>query len=207
MNNVFKKIDEDKKNRIINSALEEFGNNDFKKASTNNIVKKAGISKGLLYHYFKTKKLLYEHLEIFSLEIIADAIINEIDWEEEDLFIRLKQIIIIKMKVLAKYPGLTSFSKRMMENKPIEELKEQVEKYVPGIYHEVYFKNINFNLFKDDIDKQKSIQIIQWTIEKYGEEWSKKNKNIYIELDKIILEMDEYLLILKKAFYKGGSYD
>lgn len=58
---IFKNIDEEKRGRIINSALEEFSKNSFDKASTNIIVKNAGISKGSLFHYFKNKQELYEN--------------------------------------------------------------------------------------------------------------------------------------------------
>jgi AcrR family transcriptional regulator len=44
MEEILKNMGEEKRNRIINSALEEFSKNSFEKASTNNIVKKAGIS-------------------------------------------------------------------------------------------------------------------------------------------------------------------
>ena len=58
MEKIFKNIDIEKRDRIINSALEEFSKNRFEKASTNNIVKNANISKGLLFHYFANKKFI-----------------------------------------------------------------------------------------------------------------------------------------------------
>ncbi|MBG0763851.1 MAG: helix-turn-helix transcriptional regulator [Tissierellales bacterium] len=52
-------IDEKKKIKIINSAMEEFSKNSYDKASTNRIVEKAGISKGSLFKYFESKKKLF----------------------------------------------------------------------------------------------------------------------------------------------------
>ena len=47
------------KEKIINVALEEFVLNGYKAASTNSICKNAQVSKGLLYHYYKSKEVLY----------------------------------------------------------------------------------------------------------------------------------------------------
>ena len=128
MEEILKKLDTEKRDRIINSALDEFGRNSYDKASTNNIVKNAGISKGLLFHYFKSKKELYDYLEKFVIQKMMDVILEEIDWNEADIFNRIKQIAIIKMGVIAKYPGIETFGKVIYERKSMIELKEMVEK-------------------------------------------------------------------------------
>ena len=43
MDDILNNIDSDKRDRIINAAIDEFAAYPFEKASTNNIVKKAGI--------------------------------------------------------------------------------------------------------------------------------------------------------------------
>ncbi len=48
-----------KKDLILKKALEEFANYGFVVASTNKIAKKAGVSKGLVFKYFKSKEKLY----------------------------------------------------------------------------------------------------------------------------------------------------
>jgi TetR/AcrR family transcriptional regulator len=47
------------KEKILNSALVEFGTKSYEGASINNICIENGISKGLIYHYFKNKEALY----------------------------------------------------------------------------------------------------------------------------------------------------
>ena len=51
--------DDQRKDRILEAALIEFADKGYKKASTNTIVREAGVSKGLLFHYYKSKKDLY----------------------------------------------------------------------------------------------------------------------------------------------------
>ncbi len=204
---MLKKLNPEKLDRIINSALNEFGRNSYEKASTNNIVKNAGISKGLLFHYFKSKQELYDYLEKFVFQKMVDVILEEIDFNETDIFNRIKQIAIIKMGVLARYPGFESFSKIIYEQKSIADIKEMVEKMVPDIYHQIYTKNIDMNQFKDDLDFDKVIKIIQWTIEKYGEEQMDIVKKTGMKLDfsKIVSGIDPYLDVLRNAFCKKGE--
>ncbi|WP_304341423.1 TetR/AcrR family transcriptional regulator [Metaclostridioides mangenotii] len=47
------------KEKILNSALVEFGTKSYESASLNNICNENGVSKGLIYHYFKDKEALY----------------------------------------------------------------------------------------------------------------------------------------------------
>ena len=56
MTSKFLNLHKEKQQRILNAALNEFANKGFDRASTNEIVKSAGISKGLLFHYFNNKK-------------------------------------------------------------------------------------------------------------------------------------------------------
>ncbi len=58
----FLNLSEEKKERIINAALEEFSLQSFSDASITNIVKKAEISRGSFYQYFGNKENLYNYL-------------------------------------------------------------------------------------------------------------------------------------------------
>lgn len=59
MNEKFYELPAEKQQRIINAGLEVFGAYDYPQASTDDIAAKAGISKGLLFYYFKNKKEFY----------------------------------------------------------------------------------------------------------------------------------------------------
>ncbi len=59
MNAKFFDVKKAKQDAIINAALKSFALNGYKKTSTDVIVREAGISKGLLFHYFISKQGLY----------------------------------------------------------------------------------------------------------------------------------------------------
>ncbi len=55
----FEKLDPEKREAILNAALEAFATHGFDGASYNQIIERAGVSKGAMYYYFDDKEDLY----------------------------------------------------------------------------------------------------------------------------------------------------
>ena len=202
--NLLKKVDVEKRDRIINSAMKEFSINTFQKASTNVIVEDAGISKGLLFHYFGSKDNLYKYLEYFSIKIITEKIVDEMDWEQKDIFLRLKEVSMIKFKIFLKYPYLADFSLIAFQDKTAEEIMNINPDFPLELYSKIYSHNIDYSLFKEDIDVKRAVDIIRWTIEKYGDEFRRSIKDKKMEFDYKSIEKEIYIYIdmLRHCFYK-----
>src|ERR1044072_1245619 len=58
----FLNLPEDKRERIVELAIEEFSDKPYAQASISNIVAQAGIAKGSFYQYFEDKLDLYRWL-------------------------------------------------------------------------------------------------------------------------------------------------
>ena len=160
--NLLINVDIEKRDKIINSAMKEFTTNTFQKASTNIIVEDAGISKGLLFHYFGSKEKLYKYLEYFSIKVTTEGIVNQLNWEQKDIFLRLKEISMIKFKILQRYPYLADFSLMVFQDKTIEEIMHTNPDFPLELYSQIYSYNIDYSLFKEDIDIKRAIDIIRW---------------------------------------------
>lgn len=89
---VFKKISEEKKNRIIASAIREFSSHGYESANINNIAKNAGVSVGAMYKYFANKEELYYMIVHYCVESLK-AWLEEAIREEDTLFGRIEKII------------------------------------------------------------------------------------------------------------------
>ena len=64
MNEKFFDLKKEKQDRMINAALKVFALHGYRHACTDDIVKEAAISKGLLFHYFGSKLLyLYDDVK------------------------------------------------------------------------------------------------------------------------------------------------
>ncbi len=204
MDEIFKKIEPNKRERIIKSALEEFARNGYENASTNTIVKNAKISKGLLFHYFGNKQELYCKLTEFVLQTITESISQNIDWKITDFFERLKQVMFIKVKLLEEYPYIYEFFKEILKGKSVEEIRKLTDKESEELVNKVYFYQIDFSLFKEDIDMSTTMNIIRWTLEKLGEElWGKMMiSDVNYSIEKMEKETNKYIEVLRKNFYK-----
>ena len=203
----FLNLDSDKQNRIINAAIKEFAQKGYSNASTNEIVKEAGISKGLLFHYFQNKKQLFFFLFDSCVELITDDFYKKIDLSETDFFQRIRQSVLIKMDLLAQYPDLFKFvEKAYMDD--AADIQAEMQKKIRELNHinigKIY-EGIDVSKFRDDIDIQKIFKIITWTFEKLSDEELYKAKllpNFEIDYQKVQKEAEDYFEILIKCFYK-----
>lgn len=109
MNEKFFDLAREKQDRMINGAVEVFARNGYKHASTDDMVKAAGISKGLWFHYFGSKEGIYVFVYDYCVKYMLLELSTIVDENEKDFFERMKQIAMVKTKVGRSYPYLTIF--------------------------------------------------------------------------------------------------
>ncbi len=109
MNEKFFDLPREKQDRMINGALEVFSQNGFKHASTDDMVKAVGVSKGLWFHYFGSKAGLYVFVYEYSVKYILLELSTVIDEEERDFFEMTRQIELTRSKISKNYPFMTAF--------------------------------------------------------------------------------------------------
>jgi len=203
----FLNLDSEKQDRIINAAIKEFAQKGYDSASTNEIVKEAGISKGLLFHYFQSKKQLFFFLFDYCYKLVADEFYKKVDLTERDFFKRIRQAVHIKMDLQSKYPEILTFiQEAFMQDSP--EIKVEFDKKkqeLNAINIGIIYDGIDLSKFRDDVDPQKILKIISWTFEKMSDEELLKAKMITghkIDYEKVFLEAEEYFEVFIKCFYK-----
>ena len=127
MNDKFFDLKKEKQDRMINGALKIFALNGYQKASTDDIVKEAGISKGLLFHYFGSKAGLYIFVYEYSARYMAMELQRAISLRERDLFLLFVQIEAAKNVLLRNYPYMQKFllsGKEGLDVAILEEIKD-----------------------------------------------------------------------------------
>lgn len=200
---LFEGLSKEKQTVIINAALDEFTKNGYDKASTNVIVKNAGISKGALFKYFSNKMSLYFYLYEFSENIIND-IYKQIDYNITDYFDRLKNVGEIKFVVIRKYPQVFNFLKSSLQetNSEVKEFVNKKRDFVIEKGFNNIYKGVDFSKFRDDIDLKVILDLIERIMFSYNEEYTNKLES-YADVDKSYLEKwNNYFEVLRKLFYK-----
>ena len=200
-------LEPNRREEIINAALKEFAAKGFDDASTNVIAKEAGISKSLMFHYVNNKKDFFLFLYDYCLEIIKKEYFDLIDLSEKDIFERLRQTYLLKVKVLKKYPWIFDFTKAVVftDSEAVNnELNERKKKLEENSLHN-FFSDIDNSRFRDDLDVEKCKQLIYWAIGGYANqilEEIRSDENYIADYEKIRLEFDGYLNEMRKSFYK-----
>ena len=193
--------------RIINAASKEFAQKGYDNASTNEIVKEAGISKGLLFHYFNNKKGLYLFIFDYLQEMFREKIYENINWNEKDLFIRYREIGLLKFELIKSYPETVNFIKvaYLEDSNEVKSDLEQRQNILIATAYQKLFSDFDHSKFKENIDINKAIQIIFWSMEGFANQQQEKLKALSMDQvnpEETLVEMESYLDMLKEAFYK-----
>lgn len=203
----FLNLDKEKQDRIINAAIREFAQKGYDKASTNEIVKEAGISKGLLFHYFQNKKQLYIFLYEHMIDFLLEKIAEKINWDEKDIFVRYRQIALLKIEIYEVYPEMLNFAKSVYKDSS-PAIKMDINRRAKELLEKSFnklFSDIDFSKFKKGIDIKKAINIINWTIEGFAYQMQEKALSLSLEqidMEETMNEMEEYLKILRISLYE-----
>ncbi len=203
----FLNVDPEKQERIINAASKEFAQKGYDNASTNEIVKEAGISKGLLFHYFNNKKGLYLFIFDYLQEMFREKIYENINWNEKDLFIRYREIGLLKFELIKSYPETVNFIKvaYLEDSNEVKSDLEQRQNILIATAYQKLFSDFDHSKFKENIDINKAIQIIFWSMEGFANQQQEKLKALSMDQvnpEETLVEMESYLDMLKEAFYK-----
>ncbi len=207
MKDFFEKLDEQKKERILNAAITEFAYKKYDDASTNNIVTAAQIGKGMLFHYFGSKKNLYLYLYRYVRAVMDEEIYSRIDCESGALPIILKQLAKLKLETFKRYPGITDFitqCNREISPEVCDDIQSIRKERGVRIREDVIYKNLDMKLLKPEFRDQQTIKLIRWALDGYLLEIKGEYKGENLEelpVDEIMKDYDSYMDIICKAFY------
>lgn len=199
MDSIFLTQDRDKMERIISSSLEIFARDGYEKASTNEIVEKAGISKGLLFHYFGSKRKLWTSINDFCYDHILGRLNREIDWSESDLLERAGAIAALKISAMQDHPGIFEFMKRSLTDGDDYLMQKFLKDETVDLSRRMYTENIDFSLFRTDIPIETMIDIIRFTMEGVSETIRTSPSSSLGEMREV---MARYIHALRMAYYR-----
>ena len=165
MNEKFFDLKKEKQDRMINAALKVFALNGYKHASTDDIVVEAGISKGLLFHYFGSKLGLYTFLHDYSVRFMKLELTTGVPSSASDYFAIRKQIEFAKMQVLKNYPYMQQFLDSCASENVSEALMaiEKQRSVIQDVYS-VLKNQSDRTLFVDQVSFEKLDAMLDYTI-------------------------------------------
>ncbi|WP_090638982.1 TetR/AcrR family transcriptional regulator [Paenibacillus sp. UNC496MF] len=125
----FAKLPDEKRALILSVCVEEFAKNGYDHASTDTITSRAGISKGILFHYFKSKKNLFLAVVDHVTQLLIARTLDEVNAiETADFFDRLKEVILAKQRIAHRFPSETELVQRALVHPP-KALKTELDAF------------------------------------------------------------------------------
>ena len=199
MNSKFFDLKKEKQDRMINAALKIFALRGYRHASTDDIVREAAISKGLLFQYFESKIGLYNFIYDYSVRYMNLELRTAVDPGEKDLFEVMKQMELARMHAMRGYPYMQQFLNRSMAEDVSEALLAVEEKR--GSLEDVTAaidSQINYALLPQGIDGEKLRKMLDFTIKGLMTE---RFQDASFQPEMLYKEICDYLDMMKRIVY------
>ncbi len=202
MSERFKELPEEKQISILEAAMQVFAKYEYKKASTDLIASKAGVSKGLLFYYFHNKKELYLTVYEYVKQIITDGVTDSRLLEMTDFFELINYATMKKIRILAEHPYIVEFSVRAFYSEKEEissDLKVKTKEGIEQNYNQ-YFEKVDFIKFKEGVNPFEIFKMLIWIVDGYVHERQMNNEPLC--LDEISKAFANWSKMFKQIAYK-----
>lgn len=178
----------------MNAGYRIFSRNSYKKSPMGEIAAEAGISKSLLFHYFRNKKELYLFLWEEACEMTKKALEEEKCYEPDDLFEMMCRGMKAKIRIMRQYPDLTAFvMKAFYEQDPeiAEEIQKSYRSHFNGKARNTIL-NLKKEKFREGLDLGMMYQQMYWAAEGYLWEEMQKGPLDVEKLERDFLKLMEF---------------
>lgn len=211
----FENLDEGKRQCIINAGFSVFAEYGYVKASVEDIAKLAGISKGSLFYYFKSKQNFFNYLYEYCTRIMEQVINNPGPdgvpsyMIYTDFFERFNAIQLLKIKAGLEYPQMGNFMRKIVFDSSAEAkqaINNLTGKYTAARVSE-FLNGLDYSGFKEDIDPMMVVQLLIWCSEGcltrvQQEEMAVSGPGTPPDFEKVVTLYYQYVELFRKNFYK-----
>ena len=200
----FEKLSADKKELILSAGMKEFSQKPYKEASTDSITKACGISKGLLFHYFGSKKAFY----FYCLESAMEKLTAQAQSKEEvnDFYDILFSSMDQKFALCIHYYDemhMVNMASRDAATEIVQQKAEMMQKYAIQIKMksaETIRRALQTLHFKHDENLQMTVEgislYINAVLNKYLIQYQTTPDAFFQNRDAIKSEMKQYLYMM-----------
>jgi len=195
----FLSLPQEKQNRIVDAAMNLFGEVGYKKAYISEIAATAGISKALVFHYFGSKKGLYSYLVYYTGKIIMTEAQQARDTANKDFFERVAITIRFRLSIKNRYPAMNTFIDSVF-NEDEPEVAADIDRLnaiATDMHSKVEVTPTEADSFKTTIDPAQVVTLVEKYIEGIIYSWNGKDT-----VDHIMNEVNQCLDMLKGNFCK-----
>ena len=199
MNGKFFDLKKEKQDRMINGALKVFAQQGYRHASTDDIVREAGISKGLLFHYFGSKLGVYTFVYDYSVRYMTLELSSCVDNKCTELFSLMKQVEAARMHAMRGYPYMQQFLSRSMSEDVSEALLAIEEKR--DLLHDTYdyiWSRVDYSTLPENVNGEMLRKMLDFSIKGLMAE---RLQDASFQPEMLYEEITAYLDMMKRIVY------
>ena len=199
MNGKFFDLKKEKQDRMINGALKVFAQQGYRHASTDDIVREAGISKGLLFHYFGSKLGVYTFVYDYSVRYMTLELSSCVDNKCTELFALMKQMEAARMHAMRGYPYMQQFLSRSMTEDVSEVLLAIEEKrdLLTDTYDYIWSR-VDYSSLPDNVNGEMLRKMLDFSIKGLMAERLQEDS---FQPEMLYEEIAAYLDMMKRIVY------
>lgn len=205
MNRKFYSLPEEKQQKIINAGFKVFSQNSYKKSPMNEIADCAGISKSLLFYYFRNKRELYLFLWDRACKITIKYLTEYRCYDPTDLFEMMERGMRAKIRMMTEYRDMTAFVLRAFYEKDPDigpKIHESYNKYFE-IKAQDALTRINPEDFAEGLDLK--IMYREMYLASEGYLWEIVQWDGELDVAKLEKDFNDMLSFWKKIYLKKGE--
>lgn len=206
------------KEDILLAAVEVFGRSGYAAASTNEIVKQAKVSKGLLFHYFTNKEKLYTACFMYAMEKYGRFMAEQIDLSSPDFFERILTNLRTKMEFGCANKEFLALTNRawhmegevnpLTKPEAVSLVMQQMEGSPSSMAEAMemtYLKGLDMSLFRKGVEPAKVMDYVGLALEASWFRFTKKHQGdieaMVEDMDSYISEAEEIIVLMKSGAY------
>ncbi len=175
----FDRLDDNKKERVMRSAIEEFQVRGYENSKIDVIAQNAGVAKGSIYQYFDDKKELFLYSVTWAIEHFMKMIDRQTPLKDMDVYDYFLSGSRERFEMFRKEPLLISFAIDFSMGK-YGSLAEEINRKLKQVGDEYELKLIangkRKGTIRDDLDDKILLLFFQGITEKFSAEIISKAK-------------------------------
>lgn len=201
MNQRFFNLPIEKQQAIINAGYRVFSQNSYKNSPMSEIASAAGISKSLLFHYFKNKKELYLFLWDKCAETTIEFLTRYGCYGQTELFESMERGMRAKMEIIRLYPDMGTFTIKAFYEKDKDicmAIQESYHKYF-NLKAEKTRLNLDPSQFIPGLDVAMMYREMYWASEGYL--WEMVQRGV-MDIDQMEADFKKLLAFWKSIYLR-----
>lgn len=158
----FSALPPERQEAIMAATIEGFGRHGYKDAHTDDIARQSGISKGLLFFYFRNKRSLYKRAMEFLYERALAFVVDDTFYQITDFYDLLLYAGEQKLALLDKWPWATEFCIRAYypDHRDIRDDMNSWNRAQFDWMYDKLFTHVDKSKFRDGVDPKDMLDML-----------------------------------------------